>query len=183
MSEEQQSKTRVKVDIMGKEYRFISGEHTPIEYIHKVAGYVDSQMRKINKHQPSLDTPRLAVLAAVNIADEYFKVRTEQDRKTGSAEDRIQGLEEKQSDYERTIAHMEREKKELLQKLEKQQVKEQELLDELVAVKEQHAQTKKDANSEDEWKEDYRKLQDEYRKLQTEFNDWLNMVEQDRRDH
>jgi cell division protein ZapA len=42
-----------------------------------VAGLVDDKMREIAAGNPRLDLNRLAVLAAVNIADEYMRLREE----------------------------------------------------------------------------------------------------------
>jgi cell division protein ZapA len=41
------------------------------EYILKLAEYVDSKMRAVAQHTHTVDTARVAVLAALNIADEY----------------------------------------------------------------------------------------------------------------
>ncbi len=41
------------------------------EYILKLAAYVDSKMRAVAQHTQTVDTARVAVLAAINIADEY----------------------------------------------------------------------------------------------------------------
>jgi len=61
---------KVRVKIYGQEY-VISGEQTR-EHIIKVAGYVDSKMREIEKAVKSGQVSMLAVLSAVNVADEYF---------------------------------------------------------------------------------------------------------------
>ncbi|MCQ2560666.1 MAG: cell division protein ZapA [Clostridia bacterium] len=60
----------VAVKIYGQEYN-ISGE-MPREYIMKVSDYVDSKMREIGEGYTGSATA-VAVLAAVNISDEYFK--------------------------------------------------------------------------------------------------------------
>ena len=41
------------------------------EYILKLAEYVDAKMRAVSEQTHTVDTARLAVLAALNIADEY----------------------------------------------------------------------------------------------------------------
>lgn len=60
----------VAVKIFGQEYN-ISGE-MPREYIMKVSDYVDSKMQEIGNAYSGSATA-VAVLAAVNIADEFFK--------------------------------------------------------------------------------------------------------------
>ena len=63
---------KVRVKIYGQEYT-IFGEQTR-EHIMKVADYVDSKMREIEKGTKSGQASMLAVLSAVNIADEYFSM-------------------------------------------------------------------------------------------------------------
>ncbi len=61
---------RITVTICGEEYTF-TAEESP-SYMQKVAGMVDEKMSYIlnNSHVSRTDA---AILAAVNIADEYFK--------------------------------------------------------------------------------------------------------------
>lgn len=66
------------VRIGGREYTmrgFVSEE-----YIHKVAIYVDKKMEEIEKRQPALSTTMLAVLTAINLADEIMQQREEIER-------------------------------------------------------------------------------------------------------
>ena len=66
---------KVSVKIYGQEY-VISGEK-PREQIVKVAAYVDNQMHEIASAAPSCSVTDLAVLSAVNIADESFVSKEE----------------------------------------------------------------------------------------------------------
>jgi cell division protein ZapA len=66
-------KNRVIVSIFGKEYSLVS-EVDP-EYIRKAASYLDSKMREVSESYPSINESRVAVLAALNIADELFRCR------------------------------------------------------------------------------------------------------------
>ena len=63
--------TRVKV--FDQTYS-IRAEKDP-EYISRVAEFVDGRMREIAQGTSTVDTLRVAVLAALNIADEYFQLR------------------------------------------------------------------------------------------------------------
>ncbi|MEG1583627.1 MAG: cell division protein ZapA [Anaerovorax sp.] len=63
---------RVSVKIYGQEYT-IAGEKSR-EHIIRVADHVDSKMHEIAKSIPSGPVSALAVLSAVNIADEYFSI-------------------------------------------------------------------------------------------------------------
>ena len=55
-----------------------------ILYIIKLAEYVDSKMRAVAEQTHTVDTARLAVLAALNIADEYHLLKRNGD--TGASE-------------------------------------------------------------------------------------------------
>lgn len=61
----------LKVNIYGNDYP-IKG-NTDVEYIRRVAKYVDSKMREINKNASSDSALKIAILAALNITDELFR--------------------------------------------------------------------------------------------------------------
>ena len=65
---------KVGVRIYGQDYT-ISGERDE-KTILEVAAYVDEKMRDISKYFTAGPQGSLAVLAAVNIADEYFEAKT-----------------------------------------------------------------------------------------------------------
>jgi len=65
-----EEKNKVTVKIYGQEYT-IAGD-TPREHIMKVADYVNTKMHEIARALPSGSISSLAVLAAVNVADDYF---------------------------------------------------------------------------------------------------------------
>lgn len=61
---------KVTVKIYGQEYT-IAG-NTPREHIMRVADYVNTKMHEIARALPAGSVSSLAVLAAVNVADDYF---------------------------------------------------------------------------------------------------------------
>ena len=63
----------VTVEIMGQRYPIKSS--LDIEYITELASYVDQKIQSASEHSTGGDTVRIAVLAALNIADEYFRSR------------------------------------------------------------------------------------------------------------
>jgi len=71
---------RVTARIMGEEYT-IRGR-APREHIERVAKYVDERMLEIAEAYPKLGTSRVAVLAAINMADELFKLREQYEQLT-----------------------------------------------------------------------------------------------------
>lgn len=64
-------KTTVRID--GHDYT-LAGEESE-EYMHEVAIYVDRKMSEIHKQFKHLSTSMVAVLSAINIADELLKER------------------------------------------------------------------------------------------------------------
>lgn len=66
-------KSKLKVTIFGNQYALKADASN--KYIEETAAYVDKTMREIaSKFQDQSDT-RIAVLAALNIADELFQAR------------------------------------------------------------------------------------------------------------
>jgi len=68
--------TKVQVEIYGQTYQ-IKAFSDP-EYIKNVAQYVDLKMREIGSATPTVDSLKIAVLAALNITDEFFQLKREQ---------------------------------------------------------------------------------------------------------
>ena len=70
--------TVVTVDIYGVQYK-LKG-HSNVEYIKKVAAAIDESMKKLAKGYPRLDMPKLAVLSAVQIMEEVYRLRRDNTR-------------------------------------------------------------------------------------------------------
>jgi cell division protein ZapA len=66
----------VRVEIFDQAYNLRGSDP---EYILKLAEYVDAKMRAVASATNTIDTVRLAVLAALNIADEYHLLKRNQD--------------------------------------------------------------------------------------------------------
>jgi len=77
----------------------IHGQRYPIrtvlepDYVSRLAGYVDEKMRAAAQQTPSSDSLRLAVLAALNIADELFRCRDLKRESDGELAERASELE------------------------------------------------------------------------------------------
>ncbi|MFB5662939.1 cell division protein ZapA [Alteribacillus sp. HJP-4] len=67
------SKHRTTVTIYGQQYKIVSDESP--RHVENVADYLDQKMREFKNYNPYLDTTSLAVLTAVNITDDYFKMK------------------------------------------------------------------------------------------------------------
>src|SRR6186713_2334415 len=75
----------VTVDINGLRYP-IQSTLDP-DYVAELAEYVERKMQLASKESPAGDTLKIAVLAALNIADEYFRARQDgTSQRTGLAE-------------------------------------------------------------------------------------------------
>ena len=57
---------------------------TDAVYIERLADMVDAKMRAVSAHSTTVDSLRVAVLAALNIADELLALRARNDSLAGS---------------------------------------------------------------------------------------------------
>jgi cell division protein ZapA len=62
----------VRVEIYDQTYQLRGSD---AEYIGKLADFVDTKMRLIAQQASTVDSLRVAVLAALNIADEYLELK------------------------------------------------------------------------------------------------------------
>jgi cell division protein ZapA len=81
----------VTVEIAGQRYPIRSGLDE--RYVAELAAYVDQKMRVATDSAPTTDMLGLAVLVALNIADELFRARTEQSSAHGEINERAMRLE------------------------------------------------------------------------------------------
>lgn len=89
------AKTRTKVYIGGIEYA-LAGEESA-EYIRKVAAHVDEKMQEAKRATFGLNNEMLSVLAAINIADEYLKLKDEMEKLSCQLEELKEMNEEKEN--------------------------------------------------------------------------------------
>lgn len=69
------------VEIYGQTYN-VRGEGDPA-YLTELARFVDSRMRYVGSQVSSTDPMRIAILAALNIADEFLRYRNERENTLG----------------------------------------------------------------------------------------------------
>jgi cell division protein ZapA len=81
----------VPVDIHGQRYPIRSSLEP--DYVARLAQYVDEKMRAAAESTPTGDSLRLAVLAALNIADELFRCRDQSRVRSGEIAERAEELE------------------------------------------------------------------------------------------
>jgi cell division protein ZapA len=81
----------IPVEIFGQRYP-IRTTLDP-EYVSRLASYVDEKMRAASDSTPSSDSLRLAVLTALNVADELFRCRESTRAKDGHLAERTEEIE------------------------------------------------------------------------------------------
>ena len=62
---------RVEIDIFGQSFTLMAEDEARLQ---EVASYVNAQMKELSQSTATIDSFRLAVLAALNIANERFEM-------------------------------------------------------------------------------------------------------------
>ena len=81
----------VHVDIHGQRYAIRSGLDPA--YVAELAAFVDTKMTLASRETPAGDTLKIAILAAINIVDEYFRSCDEVRNRQAGLADRAGELE------------------------------------------------------------------------------------------
>ncbi len=85
-----QPNNSIRVEIYDQSYNLRGSDP---EYIQKLADYVDAKMRAVAEHTSTVDSLRVAVLAALNIADELLSERASTASTTAQYSDRAMHLQ------------------------------------------------------------------------------------------
>ncbi len=83
---------QVQVEIFGQTYSFRAGADP--EYVRRLAAHVDAAMQEVSRQPGTVDSLRIAVLAALNIADELYQARANGDVGEKSLDARARRLAE-----------------------------------------------------------------------------------------
>jgi cell division protein ZapA len=78
----------VKIDIYDQSYNVNADQNE--EYLQQLAAYVDGKMRAVAEAARTVDSLKVAVLAALNIADEMFTLRERQREIEGPIRERVE---------------------------------------------------------------------------------------------
>lgn len=70
------SEQTIRVEIYNQTYSIRSDGDN--DYIHELAEYVDRKMREISSGTMTVDSLKVAILAALHIADEFYQLRNSQ---------------------------------------------------------------------------------------------------------
>lgn len=68
----------IKVEIFNHPYTI--GSDGDNEYVHRLAAYVDAKMREVARDTKTVDSYKIAILAALHITDELHRLRGEQEQ-------------------------------------------------------------------------------------------------------
>ena len=81
----------MQIEVHGQKYP-IRTELDP-QYVEELAQFVEARMALASKASPSSDAVGLAILTALNITDEYFRMRKLASSNSGSIAARTEALE------------------------------------------------------------------------------------------
>ncbi|OGP55624.1 MAG: hypothetical protein A2Y65_00460 [Deltaproteobacteria bacterium RBG_13_52_11] len=85
-------KRNVEVEIFGQRYSLKS--EFPEEQVKKVVAYVDGKMREVAESTKSVDSLHIAILTALNIAQEYLQEKGNKEELLQRIKDKTDRLEE-----------------------------------------------------------------------------------------
>jgi cell division protein ZapA len=77
----------VRIEIYDQEYHVKGSLNST--YLEELARYVDGKMRSIAARSHNVDSLRVAVLAALNIADEYHQMKSKYESTTRRVEQKV----------------------------------------------------------------------------------------------
>lgn len=83
-------KKAIEVVIMGQKFAVKSDSNE--DYVVEVAGYVDNKVSEVLGNTKSVASVQVALLTAMNIADEFFKFRNDKADRLGKVEKKIQDM-------------------------------------------------------------------------------------------
>ncbi len=80
----------VRLVILGEEFTLRS-EHDP-QYLREIAAFVDRKIDDISQRTNIVDTNKLILLTAINIADDLFRLKFSHDEFQGEVDSRLESL-------------------------------------------------------------------------------------------
>jgi cell division protein ZapA len=84
--------TTTSVEIFGSVYNIRDRDDTG--YLQTLADLVDRKMREVAQHASTADTARIAILAALNLADELFRIQSRQEGERVEIREKVAELTE-----------------------------------------------------------------------------------------
>lgn len=87
--------TATAVEIYGEVYQVRGSDNH--EYLQGLADLVDRKMREVARHLSTADTARIAILAALNLADELSRAERRQEGERVEIQEKVAALTEELS--------------------------------------------------------------------------------------
>lgn len=84
--------TKTAVEIFGSVYQVRGRDDTG--YLQSLADLVDRRMREVAQQAGTADTARIAILAALNLADELFRIQRRQEGERVEIREKVAELTE-----------------------------------------------------------------------------------------
>jgi cell division protein ZapA len=81
----------IKIKIQDNEY-LIRSKGNDTDNVYKIAEYVNEKLRETDEISKGMSEKRAAILTALNIASDYFRVLDERDRLLQEIQDKSQSL-------------------------------------------------------------------------------------------
>lgn len=83
-------KKAIEITIMGQ--KFMVRSESSEEYVTKVAAYVDKKINEVLQGTKSVASVQVALLGAMNIADEFFKYQDDRAKLLNDVEKKVQDM-------------------------------------------------------------------------------------------
>ena len=83
-------KKEVEIKVMGQ--KFLVRSDSGDDYVNEVASFVDNKVTEIMKTSKSVASLNVAILAAMNIADEFLKYKAGKEKRFEEAQKKIKDL-------------------------------------------------------------------------------------------
>ena len=100
------SKNKVTVHIYNRQYTVVANEN--VDYIHKVAEYVNRIMSGIIVRSPSMSYSMAAILTAMNAADDYIKTMSNAEKLNEQGSNALKQIESANKEIARLNGELER---------------------------------------------------------------------------
>lgn len=83
-----------RVEIFGTEYSVRADAGAEDQYVQDIAAYVDAKMKEIAEKQKLVSSTKIAILAAINLADEIFQEKRRNQKDRASVSEKVLELSE-----------------------------------------------------------------------------------------
>lgn len=83
-----------RVEIFGTEYSVRADVGADPQYVQDIAAYVDAKMKEIAEKQKLVSSTKIAILAAINLADEIFQEKQRTEKASAAVSQKVLAMSE-----------------------------------------------------------------------------------------